>query len=98
MTGSLDSPWRRKAREICDRVRRESPEARGKDLRRLLRQAYPFGQRKFHPYRIWCSEVRRALGISAVKEDPRQSRLRFLSPEDRDALRAELSGLAELVA
>jgi hypothetical protein len=26
-----------------------------------LRDAYPWGERAYHPYRIWCSEVNRQL-------------------------------------
>jgi len=33
-----------------------------KALRKALRDAYPFGQRKMHPYKVWCSEVKRQLG------------------------------------
>jgi hypothetical protein len=54
--------WRELAQRVIAEVRRAHPESAGPELRRLLHGAYPFGQRRYHPYRIWCDEVRRALG------------------------------------
>jgi hypothetical protein len=34
-----------------------------KALRAALRQAYPYGERKYWPYKVWCDEVRRQLGL-----------------------------------
>ena len=31
-------------------------------LRRALRAAYPYGERKNFPYKIWCHEIRVQLG------------------------------------
>lgn len=56
------SHWRGEAAaiiaEVIERVGREDEKA----LRAALREAYPFGQRRYHPYRIWCDEVGRQLG------------------------------------
>lgn len=30
-----------------------------KELRKALREAYPFGERKYRPYKVWCDEVNR---------------------------------------
>ena len=53
--------WRDFARpriaEVINQVGTEDVKA----LRKALRAAYPWGQRKYHPYRIWCSEIRRQL-------------------------------------
>lgn len=55
--------------EVITRVGREDEKA----LRKALREAYPFGERRYHPYKIWCSEVNRQLGTpTPVKPDPRQ--------------------------
>jgi len=32
-----------------------------------LREAYPFGSMEGYPYRIWCEEVRHALGFEVKK-------------------------------
>ncbi len=31
-----------------------------KTVLKAISKAYPFGQRKYHPYKVWCSEVRLA--------------------------------------
>ena len=54
--------WRDTAAPIiADVIQREG---RGdiKKLRAALCDAYPFGQRKHHPYKVWCDEVRRQVG------------------------------------
>lgn len=40
------------------------PAAELKVKRAALRSAYPFGERRYWPYRVWCSEVRYALGLA----------------------------------
>ncbi len=37
------------------------------ELRRLFRDAYPYGVRKGWCYRVWCQEVRAALGYQIKK-------------------------------
>ena len=44
--------------EVIERVGRSDEKA----LRKALREAYPFGERKYHPYKIWCSEIQVQLG------------------------------------
>lgn len=38
-------------------VQRAHPSAQGDELRALLSAAYPFGERKYHPYRTWLDCV-----------------------------------------
>ena len=33
-----------------------------KELKSKLREAYPFGLREYHPYKIWLDEIKRQLG------------------------------------
>lgn len=40
--------------DVIERVGREDVKA----LRRALREAYPFGERSFWPYKVWCDEIR----------------------------------------
>jgi len=55
------SKWRdRSAPIIADVIRRVGREDM-RALRCALREAYPFGKRRYHPYSVWCSEVRRQL-------------------------------------
>lgn len=67
---STGSYWRNIARpviaEVIARVGRDDEQA----LRRALREAYPFGERRMHPYRIWCDEVRRQLAGFQHRRSP----------------------------
>jgi hypothetical protein len=53
------SYWRQQAAPIIERVIREIGMDDMKKLRKALHDAYPFGERKYHPYKIWCAEVKR---------------------------------------
>lgn len=57
--------WRSQASIALATVLASASEAleRGdiKEARRIIREAYPFGQRRFTPYKVWCEEVRRRL-------------------------------------
>ena len=59
---ATESPWRRRSREVIEATLAALPaDATLADKRRALRDAYPFGPRQYTPYRMWCSEVRKAL-------------------------------------
>jgi len=51
-----------------ERVMRENPDADLKTLRKRISEAYPFGERKYWPYKCWCREVRKALRNLEFKE------------------------------
>lgn len=55
------SYWRAKAEPIIAGIIVEVGTDDPAKLRKAIRSAYPFGARKNHPYKIWCSEVRRQL-------------------------------------
>ena len=38
-----------------------------KEIKKALREAYPWGERAMHPYKIWCDEVRVQLGTKKRK-------------------------------
>lgn len=71
------SNWRRVSREVIDRVVAEH-KANGGDLKKMIDAAYPFGQRQYHPYKIWLSERKAAL--KGTQWEPKK---RPLSPEDQ---------------
>lgn len=54
------SQWRQEVERIIDETRAEFPDAKGNELKRVLRSRYPFGERKYHPYKIWLSAVNEA--------------------------------------
>lgn len=41
-------------------------------IKKVLRGAYPFGVRQYHPYKIWLDEQRKALNHIANGNDPRE--------------------------
>lgn len=53
------STWREKSAEVISEVIQQVGLSDPKALRTALRVAYPFGERKYTPYKIWCSEVNR---------------------------------------
>jgi hypothetical protein len=66
-TGSY---WRNRAAPIIAAVIiRVGPEDY-RALRKALHDAYPFGERRMHPYRIWCDEVRRQLAGHQHRRSP----------------------------
>ena len=62
MAGRYESPWRKKASEVIAGVIADMGVGDKKALRKALREAYPFGERARHPYKIWLDEVKRQLG------------------------------------
>lgn len=39
-------------------------------LRKALREAYPYGERRYHPYKVWLSEVHRQTGGRLRRKKP----------------------------
>lgn len=60
MSKYSESSWRNACAPIIARVL--SAERGGAGLAAALREAYPFGQRKYHPYKIWLDEIARQTG------------------------------------
>ena len=57
-----ESHWRNSAAPIIARVLEETRGEPEKIIRARLRDAYPFGQRAYHPYKIWLDECARQRG------------------------------------
>jgi hypothetical protein len=62
----ITSRWREEAAEVISEVLDMcgpiiTPEDE-KSVRQRLREAYPFGEKKYHPYKIWLDEIQRQLG------------------------------------
>lgn len=54
--------WREKSAEVIRRVIDENKGVDEKTLRKALHDAYPFHERKYHPYKIWLDEIKVQLG------------------------------------
>jgi len=70
--------WRDQARPIIAAVIADVGIADRTRLRKALRDAYPWGPREHHPYRIWCHEIRVQLG--EVEPPGRRPRVRAVEP------------------
>lgn len=70
--------WRDKAAPIIRRVLSETEGQPEADRRRALREAYPFGEKKYHPYRVWLDEIH-------AQKNPRPPRPPSRAQRARDA-------------
>jgi hypothetical protein len=63
-------------REIASPIIRETISNAGtndmKHLRRELSKAYPFGQKKYYPYKVWLDEIKQQLGTKLKRGDVRR--------------------------
>ena len=50
--------WRDTARPIIQRVLKETEGKDENEIKKALKEAYPFGMRKYHPYKIWLDEIK----------------------------------------
>lgn len=63
--------WRDIAKPIISSVLATNAGADDKTIRRALRDAYPWGERAMHPYKIWCDECNTQ--IEAMKKTERNA-------------------------
>lgn len=70
------SPWRKESRRIIQGVIKEFPDKSIKELRKEASKRYPFGMRKYHPYKQWLVEV----NLWLPKGDK-------ISPHDKERIR-----------
>ncbi|MCU9527605.1 hypothetical protein [Pseudomonas mosselii] len=64
--------WAEKATPIVAKIIRTVGRGDMKALRKALTDAYPWGARKYAPYKAWRGEVRRQLGhpLNTPRHDP----------------------------
>lgn len=55
--------WRDHSREVINRVTGERGTSDPDALEKAIRAAYPFGERRYYPYRVFCEEVRKHMAI-----------------------------------
>lgn len=60
--------WRDSAKPIIAEVIKENTGKTEKEIRKALREAYPYGERALHPYKIWCDEIKVQLGKKKFNE------------------------------
>lgn len=54
--------WRDRARPIIAEVLAENAGKADEEIRKALREAYPWGERAMQPYKIWLDEIKVQLG------------------------------------
>jgi hypothetical protein len=59
--------WRDEARPLIAAALDEVPDLPVKERAKHARAAFPWGPRQYHPYRIWCDEVKAQLGTKRPK-------------------------------
>lgn len=87
------SYWRTKAHAVITASLKEGREKglEGKDLERHVSEAYPWGERANHPYKIWCNVF--ALLVRGDKKP--MSRSKAKKREADDARVTPLKGQGE---
>lgn len=86
--------WGERADKVIAKVMADNQGATKAELRRLISDAYPFGPRKYHPYKAWLQAVKRAIGESPKEVAARRKReaeiaaqtgqgRMFLDPQDQ---------------
>lgn len=66
-----ESPWRTESARVIAAVLGSMPNATVAEKRKAVRAAYPFSQRRMHPYKVWLSEVRATKELGYVVEMPK---------------------------
>lgn len=60
--------WKNIANEVIAQVVRDVGTDDELALKQALSKAYPFGERRMYPYKVWCQQVRKTLaGIRVQK-------------------------------
>lgn len=54
--------------QIIRNVLKDNEHSTESELKQALKDAYPFGERKHWPYKIWCDCVKRALAGRRLSE------------------------------
>lgn len=57
------SNWRDIVRPIIHKVITDNPGKDINELRKLISEKYPFGQRQYHPYKVWLDEIKIQLKV-----------------------------------
>ena len=64
--------WRDQVRPIIKEVIKQYG-LNSKNLNKALRDAYPFGQRKNYPYKVWLDEIKKQTGTQKKSSDKKTS-------------------------
>lgn len=54
----MNGTWRDIARPIIQKVLADTQGMDEGAVKRALYEAYPFGERQYHPYKVWLDEIK----------------------------------------
>jgi hypothetical protein len=76
--------WRKASYKAIREVINANPGLSEKELRKKISEAYPFGQRAMHPYKVWLSEVKVQVALHFKRPHPQPGLLgkKTLPPPD----------------
>ncbi len=60
--------WRDGCKEIIYNTLKDNEGKTEREIRKALREAYPFGERQYHPYKVWCDEIKIQRGLKRTKQ------------------------------
>jgi len=65
----MSGTWRDVAGPIIFKVLEETKGQPESVIKKALFDAYPLGQRQYHPYKIWLDEIKRQRGTKKLTKD-----------------------------
>lgn len=85
------SHWRTMAAPIIADILAESEGETTAEIRAKLRDAYPFGPKAMHPYKMWLKEIRHQMGEQSktTPKHPRYKELQEAIQRRRDRMAGE---------
>jgi len=66
----MNNTWRNKCRLLIARTIKENEGKPLPEIRKALKAVYPFGDRRWWPYKVWCDEIRFQLGLKKNNPKP----------------------------
>ena len=60
--------WRDSAKPLIAKALADSKGKTEQEIRKALRDSYPWGERRMHPYKIWCDEIKVQRGLKKPKK------------------------------
>lgn len=70
----MSETWGEISKRVISKVIEENPDVNYQTFKFLLRQAYPFGERKYFPYKAWCKQQKHTLNTLFPNRDGRMQR------------------------
>jgi hypothetical protein len=71
----MERTWRDIARPIIEKVLKENEGKPDIVIRQALYNAYPFGERRYTPYKTWLDEIQRQRGKKKDRKDRHTQRM-----------------------